>query len=686
MILYESKNRKISRQFRVLFSVSFALLPLFLPILFARAAAFAITPAVIDMKGKAREVVTASLRLTNSGAKPVEVYPFVENIDVGDGSRAFSDPTKADLTVSLANWILLNRSAVLLLPGETRDISFSVEINLRAEPGAYHAEIAFAPGATRDEAAANRARAASVAVNLEVMEDIRERMELKTFRPERLFFSGFPVSFSYEFKNTGNRAVQPSGEIRIYNRRGMEVASLPLASRAEAIAPGVDQRFAVRWEGARGEHPAIDGSETSPRTGFALGRPAGFAATAIGFVSGGFWPTGFGKYKAYLDVEYGSGSGRTIQDTVYFWIIPWPFLLSVFLAGAGGSVFLAILWHRRASRRASLEGGPRTRHGAFLVALLLFFGVFGIPPAHAAGENALSLTVTPPLFQLTIGPGESWASSLKVVNANPYDLTVWASAVNFSAEGEEGHGKFTPILEVDPETRLATLAGWILVPEGPLTIPREQSAEIPFRVSIPENASPGGHYAALLVGTSPIGAQPEGAMINVSSFVTSLFFVRIPGEIREEGIIREFFIDRRFLSEPRASFTLRFENRGNVHLQPQGDIVITNIWGKQIARIPINEKTEFGNVLPGSMRKFAFTWNGEGGLFAAGWYRASLTITYGKEARQNVSREISFWVIPQKPIAATAAVLVILLSLIVIAVRSYIRKTLSRYIPPQDPG
>lgn len=36
---------------------------------------------------------------------------------------------------------------------------------------------------------------------------------------------------------------------------------------------------------------------------------------------------GFGRYKAYLLVEYGSSGKRTLQDTVYFWIFPFPWLI-----------------------------------------------------------------------------------------------------------------------------------------------------------------------------------------------------------------------------------------------------------------------------------------------------------------------------------------------------------------------
>ncbi len=321
--------------------------------------------------------------------------------------------------------------------------------------------------------------------------------------------------------------------------------------------------------------------------------------------------------------------------------------------------------------REIMRIGRTLKLSLFLVSCFLILVSSGV-----FAQEKLTLTVTPPLFQLNIGPGGFWASSLKVVNTNPYDLTLYASVMNFESQGESGKGKFTPIIKEDPEVSASSLAHWIEVAGEPIFIPREQSAEIPFSVRIPENAPPGGHYAAILVGTQPLVGKSEGSVVRVSSLVSSLLFVRIKGEIQEQGNIREFSTEKTFYQKPDVVFTLRFENKGNVHLKPQGDIVIYNMYGKERGRIPVNQKTDFGNVLPQSTRKFVFEWQGEENLFEVGMYRAVATLSFGKEARQNVFRTTYFWVVPLKPTLGIMGGFITFILVMIWAIRLYIRRVL----------
>ena len=48
---------------------------------------------------------------------------------------------------------------------------------------------------------------------------------------------------------------------------------------------------------------------------------------------------GFGQYKAVLAAEYGNEEKRDLQDTIYFWVLPWQFLIFF----GGGLLVLIIL-------------------------------------------------------------------------------------------------------------------------------------------------------------------------------------------------------------------------------------------------------------------------------------------------------------------------------------------------------
>lgn len=294
----------------------------------ASAASFTAIPVVIDEKAnKARDILKESLILVNNSASRLNIYAFVNNIATQEGKQEFLDPSRADQSSSLANWILFPRGVIELLPREKKKVDFNIEVNLRAKAGMYHALISLAEASTRDDAEKKIAGVPSVTVNLEVLEDIKERLQLKSFISDKIFFSGFPVSFSYELENIGNRSAIPQGEIRIYDRRGREVTSIPINEKASTIVPAENLKLASNWSG-----PELNNPE-------AKGRFLAQVSSGIGF-------RGIGKYKAILDLEYGA-AGKTLQDTVFFWVIPWPHILVIFAALSIFIIISALLFHKR---------------------------------------------------------------------------------------------------------------------------------------------------------------------------------------------------------------------------------------------------------------------------------------------------------------------------------------------------
>ena len=308
----------------------------------------------------------------------------------------------------------------------------------------------------------------------------------------------------------------------------------------------------------------------------------------------------------------------------------------------------------------------------------IFLPVFFVRPVLAA-EEKLSLTITPPLFQLSINPGETWRSMLKVVNTNPYDLTVSASVMELEAEGEGGESRLIPIVGSDAKDYTTSLAHWIKVPEAPLTISAWSSRELPFTVNIPPGAEPGGHYAAILIGTAALLEKPNEPITRISSRISSLLFLRVKGEVNEGGIIREFRAEKSFYQKPPVNFILRFANTGNVHLRPRGDIVVYNMWGRELGKISVNQDSNFGNVLPDSVRKFLFEWEEQTSFFAAGRYKAVTTLSFGEADRQSISATAYFWILPLKPFLAGALVVGLIILFAALAIRFYVRKSISAF-------
>jgi hypothetical protein len=102
------------------------------------------------------------------------------------------------------------------------------------------------------------------------------------------------------------------------------------------------------------------------------------------------------------------------------------------------------------------------------------------------------------------------------------------------------------------------------------------------------------------------------------------------------------------------------------------------MWGKERGSIEINQNTEFGYVLPGTVRKFQFSWKGEKNPFEVGRYKAVATLAYGQDSRQNVYAVTYFWIVPLKPTLGILGGLAIFLFVTLRIIRVYIKKALQK--------
>ncbi len=305
-----------------------------------------------------------------------------------------------------------------------------------------------------------------------------------------------------------------------------------------------------------------------------------------------------------------------------------------------------------------------------IIFLSILVGVFCFSSLVRAEQT--TLTIVPPLIKINMNPGESWSSSVKMVNNNSRELILFAQTVDFKS-GESGGVEFIFPQKTEGEDKIF-LSEWIEIDSGPQIIPAFESKEIPFTIKLPESASPGGHYAAILVGTKPLDEEGGGTSIKISSNVSSLILLNVQGEIDESGWIREFSTEKDFYQKPEIDIRVTFENTGNVHLQPVGDIKIYNMWDKERGTIPINQKSHFGNVLAHSKRVWDFTWKGEESAFEVGRYKAEITLGFGEEAHQTVSSTLYFWVIPLVPILGILGGIILFFLAIALGIKAYIKR------------
>lgn len=305
------------------------------------------------------------------------------------------------------------------------------------------------------------------------------------------------------------------------------------------------------------------------------------------------------------------------------------------------------------------------KYRKIFLCLFVFFVLIGLFSTVKAQE-ATGVKIQPSLIEERVDPGQVYSSILRITNLDSETKTFYIIKRNIS--GISGLG--TPVLAGEEEETGYEISSWIKVTQNSIIIPGKETGEIPFSIEVPANASPGGHFGGIFVSFSP--PRPKETGVAVGFQVGTIINLRISGEIFEEAQIREFRTDRAIYSKPEVKFITRVENLGNVLVRPRGPLEITDMFGRKVATLRINN--EGAGVFPKTIRQFETDWKTEELVF--GRYQVVMGLVYGEDGRKTISDTLSFWVLPLKIILSIVGGMLGLILTIVVFVRFYVGRKL----------
>lgn len=293
----------------------------------------------------------------------------------------------------------------------------------------------------------------------------------------------------------------------------------------------------------------------------------------------------------------------------------------------------------------------RLRHNVLVLFVLVSVGLM---PTAAYAEYRLDplpskdvfsdFVVGPGKIELTLNPGESKTIDVTLANRMGDDRI-------FDLVVEDMKGSDNPeqtVVLLGDDRGPYSLRDYFSVPEWSFMLPHAQKAHIPVTVTMPADVEPGGYYGSVLFTTTskPNENKAQGAAAIVSR-IGVLFFVTVPGAGNYDGELESFSAKSKYFTEGPIPFQMLFRNRGNMNLNPSGEIVVRNMIGTQIDTIEV----EPWFALPGSLRLREVEWNRAALM---GRYTAEATIKRDYEDRVD-RMAFTFWVIPVVPV--TVAVL-----------------------------
>jgi len=331
---------------------------------------------------------------------------------------------------------------------------------------------------------------------------------------------------------------------------------------------------------------------------------------------------------------------------------------------------------------------------AKLFSLLILFS------AMFYGGNAQAISISPPVMEIDIVPGNSIERTIEVGNETDQEKFYTIGIKKFEMVGEEGYQKFLSIEEGDN----FGVTSWIKYEENNIVVPPKESRKFMFIIDVPEDADPGGHYASIYFSAGQLTEEDANdSMVGVEAQIHSLILVRVAGDVIEKAEIESFEIRDGKTSINRLPVALvwKLKNSGNVHIRAQGNIEIKDTFGRRMELIDANPKNY--RALPEATRKIETWWGdmlsvdgGDGSSnffqeakkefsnFAIGKYSAKLDITYGEGNKNFLSKEISFWIIPWRVLLFALIALIALVVMIILFVRRYNKWIVKKHLKKDD--
>lgn len=296
-----------------------------------------------------------------------------------------------------------------------------------------------------------------------------------------------------------------------------------------------------------------------------------------------------------------------------------------------------------------------------IIANLLFQPVAALAQdAQASSRPAVPITqeggipvrndfqVSPTRFTLEMDPGEQRTIDISVISRSGEPYTFSSLTEDFAWDEKEDIHLF------GSRDGPFSARRWAVPNIGSVTLSHGERATIPVTVTVPQNASVGDHYVAVLFQRDPKEGPQAG--FNIIARVGVLVLVTVKGPVVKQGNLQEFRSLLPVYWWLPSTFALRYKNEGTVHLIPSGTVKIKNIFGIVVDEIPVKD----WYVLRNSVRLRNITWNPK---FALGYYKATVNVkTDANPDAEEMSS--SFWIIPLVPVSL-ALVAIFLVSFIV---------------------
>ncbi|MEW2379660.1 DUF916 domain-containing protein [Micromonospora sp. NPDC047812] len=199
-------------------------------------------------------------------------------------------------------------------------------------------------------------------------------------------------------------------------------------------------------------------------------------------------------------------------------------------------------------------------------------------------------------FIYDLAPGSTLTDHVGVTNLSDRPLT-------FQVYGTDAYTTADGAFALLPADRAATDVGsWVRFDKRTWTIAPGRRADIPFRLSVPANATPGDHAGGVIAAITRARTTADGQQVRVDQRLAARVYLRVDGDVRPAVAIESVSVSYDNPINPAgggdAVVSYRVRNTGNVRVGGTGTVAVEGPFGWRLAR---TAPVDLPELLPGGV-------------------------------------------------------------------------------------
>jgi hypothetical protein len=305
---------------------------------------------------------------------------------------------------------------------------------------------------------------------------------------------------------------------------------------------------------------------------------------------------------------------------------------------------------------------------------ILFITITSIVANSGVLYAAGNFSVSPLIVDVDAEARDSFTETISITSHKSNHQRLYASVHEIKVDEGGALKEFIPASMSD---RAISITSWVEITRSRIDLQSGETKEIPLVIRVNHN-TPSGKYHAFVGFAAASNSDEAVKLIESGQGQGVILRIDVGSKPQEFLKLVSFTTDRLSMFSNKGQLSYVLENTGDAPLTPQGDVIIYDNRGRELAVLGVNDN-EVVTLAPGEIREFSESLPFINRL---GRHKAFLTVEYGEINRAAVY-DTNFYL--SLPWFYLVAVMLLLSTLLVVLVLWFRRtRTFDDYELPED--